>query len=116
MPRPRMVPRNAARPRRLSPPTRKQIAKESGGYLALRNGVPMSNIGSTVDLGHTMFWDGFLGVTDSSGSPVNDYSLSSDSGFDYRHSAVPVPEPSAPLMMLVGLGLVGGLARRRLLG
>jgi hypothetical protein len=78
--------------------------------------VPMSNIGSTVDLGHTMFWDGFLGVTDSSGSPVNDYSLSSDSGFDYRHSAVPVPEPSAPLMMLVGLGLVGGLARRRLLG
>lgn len=72
-----------------------------------------SSLSSTVDFGHTMYWGGISSLTDSFGNAVNNYSVSSASGFDYRYSAVPVPEPSAVMMLLAGFGLVGAIARRR---
>jgi hypothetical protein len=93
------------------------IVSYAGAYActtSIVNCSTTSNISSAADFGHTIFWDGFIGLTDASGNPVSNYSLSSDSGFDYRYSAMPVPEPSVALMLLTGLGLVGGLARRRI--
>lgn len=75
--------------------------------------VTTSDISSTVDFGHTVFWDGFIGLTDAAGNSVSGYSVSSLSGFDYGNSAAPVPEPSVGLLLLAGLGLVGAIARRR---
>ena len=44
------------------------------------------------------------------------FNLTSDFGFDYARSAVPVvsvPEPETYAMMLMGISLMGFIARRR---
>ncbi len=68
-----------------------------------------ASVSATADFGHTIAWGGFASVT-SGGNPVTGYTVSSLSGFNY---AAPVPEPETWAMMLAGLGLLGGLTRRR---
>jgi hypothetical protein len=71
---------------------------------------PESAISATADFGHTMYWGGFLSLTDAQGHGVTAYSVTSDSGFEYRVSAVPLLPTHA--LLLSGLGLIGFVARR----
>lgn len=64
------------------------------------------------NFGHTVYWDGLV-FDDASRSVV----LTSNSGFDYRYSAMPatggVPEPAAWTLMILGFGAAGAMLRRR---
>ena len=71
--------------------------KNPGAALAFFNG----------DLSRTLLWGGVTGVTDAAtGEPIDDWSVTSDSGFDYSKPAsepsMSVPEPST--LVLTGLG------------
>ncbi len=58
---------------------------------------------ATALLGNTIEWLGISEVTDASGNPIANFTLTSQSQFDYAAAAV--PEPSTAL--LVGAGLAG---------
>lgn len=62
------------------------------------------------DLSHTATWGGITDIEDSLGDPVEDYSLSSDSGTDYLN---PIPEPSTTALLLGAGVFVVALSRRR---
>lgn len=68
-------------------------------------------VNSTADFGHTMYWAGLLGLTDAHGNSVSDYTVHSESGFNYRLAAVPVP--AAGVLLLTGLTALVGFAARR---
>lgn len=62
---------------------------------------------------HTLAWGGIDSIV-YGGNQVEDFTLTSGSGFDYRLSAAAaVPEPETYAMMLAGLGLVAYAVRRR---
>ncbi len=62
-------------------------------------------------------WAGIDSVVDSNGNAIAGWSVASASGFDYSRSyaaqVTAVPEPETSAMMLMGLGLMGFVARRR---
>jgi hypothetical protein len=69
------------------------------------------------DFGHTFQWLGTSKVTylNARGieQPLESFSINSASGIDYRSAVAAVPEPESCAMLLAGIGLIGGLARRR---
>ena len=68
---------------------------------------------ASVDASHTFSWGGITNVIDlSTGEPIADWTLTSDSGFDWTHAAV-IPEPTtSALALLAFVGLV--VYRRRI--
>lgn len=72
---------------------------------------PTSAVSAISDFGHTMNWDGFRTLTDANGVPVSNFTVSSQSGLDYRYSTNPVPEPETYAMLLAGLSLLGARIR-----
>ncbi|MCP9472992.1 MAG: VPLPA-CTERM sorting domain-containing protein [Nitrospira sp.] len=66
---------------------------------------------STADFSHTAYWAGLLGVTDAQGNSVSNYTVHSESGFNYRLAAVPIP--AAGVLLFTGLTALVGLAARR---
>ena len=68
------------------------------------------------DVLHTLAWDVITSVTDAdTGALVTDWTLTSDSGFDYTRAAA-VPEPPSLFLLGTGLGASLGLVllcRRR---
>lgn len=66
---------------------------------------------ASVAFNHTLNWGGTTEVRDANGQVLGSYTMSSDSGMDYRVAAV--PEPASWLMLLLGLALTLPLARRR---
>ena len=70
------------------------------------------------DANSTSLWGGITGVTDVNGDALTDWTVRSTSGFDYTKSLIPpavsaAPEPASWAMMILGLGAVGSLIRRR---
>lgn len=57
-----------------------------------------------------IFWGGIHSVSLTDGTLV-EYTLTSDSGTNYRESLAPVPEPSTWTSLLVGIGLLAVLHR-----
>jgi hypothetical protein len=73
--------------------------------------------GTAVAIGdalHTLDWAGITSVTDAdTGAPVTDWTLTSDSGFDYTRAAAAVPEPASLLLLGTGLSSWLGLVLLR---
>ena len=69
-------------------------------------GVQVAFDGDFID---TLKWGGITGVTDELGRPIDSWTITSASGFDYTHA---VPEPSA-LALLSVVSLLAPMARRR---
>ena len=69
---------------------------------------------------HTLLWGGITSITDSLGNPVSDYTLTSLSGFDYRHAATDVtppppgsaPEPGTGALLLLAAAIATRMDRR----
>ena len=51
-------------------------------------------------------------VNDSTGAALSGYTIATDSGRPFLPTLAPVPEPETYAMFLLGLGLVGSVARR----
>ena len=66
---------------------------------------------ASFDLAHSLYWGGISGASIGS-TPVSGVVITSASGTDYSASLAPVPEPSAVLLLLVGLPLVGWRLQR----
>jgi hypothetical protein len=63
------------------------------------------------DASHTLRWGGITSVVDAdTGLPVTEWTLTSESGFDWTRPAV-VPEPAVPALALVALGGLAGYRR-----
>ena len=75
-----------------------------------------ASVGATCDMGNSVYWGGISAVRSDSGAPINNYGLTSGSGFDYRVASpeLPaVPEPASWTLMIAGFGVVGSTMRRR---
>lgn len=68
-------------------------------------------VNSTANFSHTTYWAGLLGVTDVQGNSLSNYTVHSESGFNYRLAAVPIP--AAGVLLATGLTALVGLAARR---
>lgn len=61
----------------------------------------------------TFKYGGIAGLAQLNGTEITNYSVKSLSGYDYVNAVAPVPEPETYAMMLAGLCLIGGIAKRR---
>ncbi len=61
----------------------------------------------------TFRYGGIAGLSQLNGTEITNYSVKSLSGYDYVNAVAPVPEPETYAMMLAGLCLIGGIAKRR---
>jgi hypothetical protein len=58
-----------------------------------------------LDMGHTFTWGGITSVTDAdTGEPITDWTLTSASGADWAHAAV--PEPGTAALAVVAFGMM----------
>ena len=88
------------------------VAESQGSPLGLEEALVSY---ARADFGNTFAWDGFVSLTDESGTLINDFSaVSSTSGFDFAdpYVAAAVPEPSSVLLLTVGFLMLGWQARR----
>lgn len=67
------------------------------------------------NFGSTGYWGGISQVHLADGTVLTDYSLSSQSGFDWTHAATPaaVPAPAAAWLFITGLASLIGVAKRK---
>jgi len=75
---------------------------------------PTTASGATSDTSHSGYWGGIVSAT-AGGVPIDDFSVLSSTGVDYRNSfavAAPVPEPETVALLAVGLLAVWGRAHR----
>jgi hypothetical protein len=62
---------------------------------------------ATLDFGHTFTWGGITSVSDAdTGEEITDWTLTSESGFDWIHAADEVPEPSSLITALAAIVLL----------
>lgn len=101
-------------PIELETPTRLSLELDTRAYSANDN-LNDTRIW-TADAGNSLYWGGIRRLIDDQGNSV-DFTLSSDSGIDYRQSFIPatvaVPLPSGLVLMALGLGLLATRVRAR---
>jgi hypothetical protein len=89
------------------------LRASAGSYVASFDPVHTGKAEASVFFGHTFSWGGVTSVTDAvTGQPITDWTLTSDSGFDYANPAPPVPEPSSATLFVIG-GVMASAARGR---
>lgn len=70
-----------------------------------------------VDFSHTIRWGGITGVFTNDDQRIDDFTVASDSGFDfaraYPTAGGAVPEPATWGLMIAGFALTGAALRRR---
>ena len=78
------------------------------------NGNPESLAGYSVTFGNTLSWAGISSLTDAFGTPISNYTITSDSGIDYSRSYVPasdfpntVPDTAvfSPFVMTIAMSM-----------
>lgn len=90
------------------------LVAASSGY-AMTGYYKMAGAGEgtgVADMSHTLLWGGISGVFSSTGAPVTAYTLSADSGFDYRVAAA-VPDAPTWALWLAGLLVLARQAGQR---
>jgi len=64
--------------------------------------------------GDTLKWGGIDSLTLAEGTPVTDFSVASDSGFDYKSPALDVvPEPDTLMLLVLGCMMASWLSLRK---
>jgi hypothetical protein len=92
-------------------------AKIAGGASSAADGVQTeagyfnSEAKASVNYGNTVYWGGIQSVTGANGAPITTFTALSADGFNYAVGVV--PEPSALVLMLVGLTAVGARVQRQ---
>ncbi len=71
-------------------------------------------IGGRLDFSHSAYWDGISGFFNGSGLPVENITLNSRSGVDWRDPVNPVPEPASLAVLAIGIWAMARLQRTRI--
>jgi hypothetical protein len=90
----------------IASPLEVELSSSAQAAYSFDDGLPAASF-----LAHSLYWGG-IGAVAISGVPLDDFSVASASGTDYRGSMAPVPEPGRVWLMLAGLAVFG--LRRRL--
>lgn len=86
------------------------LSPDDPSYLMTRSA------GAYANLMHTVAWDGIEKIVDAQGQALPDWSVTSETGTDYRYAISAVPEPTSAELTLAGLCALAagvGVKRRR---
>lgn len=72
-----------------------------------------STVSSFANFGNSVYWAGITAITLVDGSVATEFSALGSTGYDWKTSAVPVPEPSSAWLFFFGLGMLAALPRAR---
>ena len=72
-----------------------------------------STVSSFANFGNSIYWAGITSITLADGSAATEFSALGSTGFDWKASAVPVPEPSNAWLFFFGSGMLAMLPRVR---
>lgn len=72
-----------------------------------------STVSSFANFGNSVYWAGITSITLADGSVATEFSALGSTGYDWKTSAVPVPEPSNAWLFFFGLGMLAMLPRAR---
>jgi hypothetical protein len=79
-----------------------QVGAAGGGMSGSLVGDEFSGVG-TADVGETVGWGGISSVIDNAtGQPITNWTIKSDSGFDYSKPFVETPEPASLILLSMG--------------
>lgn len=85
------------------------VARPEGAFGSPEYAIPVNSV-AEARFGNTAEWNGISSVRLQNGTTVSNWSITSASGINY---AVPISEPPAGVLALVGLPLLGWLVRAR---
>lgn len=74
---------------------------------------PNSAVSSFANFGNSIYWAGITSITLADGSVATEFSALGSTGYDWKTSAMPVPEPSSAWLFFFGLGMLAMLPRAR---
>ena len=96
-----------------------QLFADLVAFVQARTPVGAGDASAASNFGSSALWGGISSIHLADGTELTDYSLLSDSGFDYRNAfssepdVDPVPVPVPPTLWLLGSGLLALIGLRR---